>query len=136
MNTSNTIIYLPSDDVGHYRLNVTIVVPQQYDGRGKSTTKTEKLINAVESMSTYRIVALLWGELAHWVKLVKPDVKRSVACGQHIIDISLPEPLDFDGEKLSAELHSLWTRISASGIATYIDCKRHYTSSEILEHCW
>lgn len=125
------ITFLPSDDVAHYKITLSIFVPEQRHGRGRSPKKTEKLIDAVENMTIYKLVCSFWGDDAYWAKIVTPKSERSRHGARNIITIDIPAPINFDMQSLIPELKAFWDKTFDQAFTTYIDCTRRYSVEEL-----
>lgn len=130
------LLFTASESAPHYRLVVTIVIPIQTDGRGRSTFKTEKLINAVDKLTTYQLISKLWGEAAYLANAVSAKTDRSICGGGNVIKINVPAPIDFDSDRLIKQIEKSWMLDLGMKLDGYIECHRHYTVEEELEHVW
>ena len=129
-------LYTPTDDISHYRISIIIFVPEQKDGRGRSKHKTLQLVNAIEQVTKRQLVSTLWGEPAYWAKIVQPKIERSIQHVYHTLRFSVAAPLRFGKAELASDLQACWDKAFGKNFMTYVECRRHYTSDEILEHCW
>jgi len=126
---------LASDDVPHYNVTITVVIPIQSDRRGRSRHKTYRLIDSVQRLVEHKVISLLWGYPAYFGKLVIATSSRADCGSDCHLEIKVPAPLSFDFSGLVREVEKILNDIGGEQLISYIRSIRHYTLDELLEHC-
>jgi hypothetical protein len=127
---------LPTPDVPHQIINVYVFVEPQFDGRGRSKSKTAKLLSTISAISSDAIVTHLWGKATSLFKLVAVEVEIETKDELFCIIFKTKAPCRSDNHQLVQMLASLWGNILQTSYEVKVQCFRHYTADEILEHCW
>ena len=127
---------IANEDISHYKVTVTIAFPVLRDKRGVSTSKSEAIAGSIGSVTLHAVGQVVYGPCAQVAKALHGSHSWQRHGDSYVVTVQfdLPSsPLTYD---LALALEVQWNKVYNRDFEAFLECKRHYTAEEILEHCW